>query len=359
MLPFSRFFLSIATAAAMLTVASPAQAAALCEWPTTTGPLQFTHNLTGMKWVARDAPFGSKIFATGTTGVSGSGVVLKCNNDGSERLTADMGTPLAIAPGTFRVDGKDVTGKVLQTSIPGVGLYLELGGYLNGAASNTFMANDRGIGAIPFVGENQRFMTPTFMEMRSLSIKYMALIKTGSIPAGIHSFNQEVVRGVVSHVGDAVRLQLSGQVQQAQCTLRANAVSANPVQLGRHDIGDFKGQGTTTNPVDFSITLNDCEDDPAGSVARAFMHLKGVDGSVPIDRDLGLFTLTADSTASGIGIQVLRSDNTPLKLEEYVDMGSLKPGITRLDLRARYYQTDAVVAPGEAKGALNFTIEYR
>jgi len=89
------------------------------------------------------------------------------------------------------------------------------------------------------------------------------------------------------------------------------------------------------------------------------MHLKGVDGSVPIDRDLGLFTLTADSTASGIGIQVLRSDNTPLKLEEYVDMGSLKPGITRLDLRARYYQTDAVVAPGEAKGALNFTIEYR
>ncbi|MNN68104.1 Type-1 fimbrial protein, A chain precursor [compost metagenome] len=152
---------------------------------------------------------------------------------------------------------------------------------------------------------------------------------------------------------------MGGQVRQAQCTLRANAVSANPVQLGTHDIADFTGQGSTSDPVDFYITLNDCEDDPAGSVARAFMRLGGVDGSVPVDRDLGLFTLTTDSSARGIGIQVMRSDNTPLKLEEFVDMVPLTPSITRLDLRARYYQTEASVTPGEAKGALNFTIEYR
>lgn len=252
-----------------------------------------------------------------------------------------------------------MTGKVLQTSIPGVGLYLELGGFLNGVASNTFQANDGGIGAIPYVGENGRKMTPSPLEMRNLIIKYMALIKTGPIPAGTSSFNQEVVRGVVSDVGDAVRLTLGGQVQQAQCTLKANAVSANPVQLGTHDIADFTGQGSTSDPVDFYITLNDCEDDPAGSVARAFMRLNGVDGSVPVDRDLGLFTLTSDSSASGIGIQVLRSDNNPLKLEEFVDMVPLTPGNTRIDLRARYYQTEATVTPGEAKGALNFTIEYR
>ncbi|MFJ4433950.1 fimbrial protein [Pseudomonas sp. NPDC089395] len=360
MLPFSRFFLSIATATAMLTLASPAQADALCEWPTTTGPLQFTHNLAGMKWVARDAPIGSKIFSATSTGVAGPGFALKCDNDGSRRLTANMSTPLPIAPGTFPpVDGKDVTGKVMQTSIPGVGLYMELGGFLNGTDSTSFLPNDGGIGAIPYIGENQRNMSPSFMLMRTLIIKYMALIKTGPIPAGMHSFNQEVIRGVVSDVGDAVRLNLGGQVQQAQCTLRANAVSANPVQLGRHDIGDFKGQGTTTNPVDFFITLNDCEDDPAGSVARAFMRLDGVHGSVPVDRDMGLFTLNNDSDASGIGIQVLRSDNTPLKLEEFVDMVALTPGITRLDLRARYYQTEPTVTPGDATGSLNFTIEYR
>lgn len=356
---FSRYFIGIAAAATMMTLSSQAHALG-CQWPTTTGPLQFTHNLGGMKWVARDAPVGSKIYSATSTGVLGPGFALKCDNDGSLSLTANMGTPLPVAPGTFPpVDGKDVTGKVLQTTIPGVGLYLELGGFLNASSSNSFQANDGGIGAVPYVGENSRDMRPAFLQMTNLTIKYMALIKTGPIPPGISSFNQEVVRGVVSDVGDAVRLTLGGQVQQAQCTVRADAVSANPVQLGTHDIADFTGQGSKTNPVDFFITLSDCEDDPAGSVARAFMRLDGVDGSVPVDRDIGLFTLTTDSTASGIGIQVLRSNNTPLKLEEFVDMVALTPGTLRLDLRARYYQTQAKVTPGEAKGALNFTIEYR
>ena len=358
---FSRYFIGIAAAATMMTLSSQAHALG-CEWPTARGPLQFTHNIADIKWVARDAPVGSKIYSATTTGVVGPGFILKCDNDGTLSLTANMGTPLPVARGTFHtVDGKDVTGKVLQTSIPGVGLYLELGGFLNADidTSNAFHANDGGIGAVPYVGENQQDMRPSSMEMKNLSIKYMALIKTGPIPPGVSSFNQEVVRGVVSDVGDAVRLTLSGKVQQAQCTLRADAVSANPVQLKTHDIAVFKGPGSHSDPVDFYITLNKCEDDKAGSVARAFMRLDGVDGSVPVNRDLGVFTLTTDSSASGIGIQVMRSDNTPLKLEEFVDMVPLTPGITRLDLRAQYYQTEATVTPGEAKGALNFTIEYR
>lgn len=356
---FSRYFIGIAAATTLMTLSSQALALG-CQWPTTPGPLQFTRNLSGPKWVARDAPVGSKIYSSNTTGILGPGFALRCDNDGSLLLTASMNTPLPIASGTFPpVDGRDVTGKVLQTSVPGVGLYLELGGFLNAISSNAFLANDGGIGAVPYIGENQRNMSPSPLIMENLTIKYMALIKTGAIPAGTSTFNQEVVRGVVSDVGDAVRLTLAGQVQQAQCTLKADAVSANPVQLGTHDIADFTGQGSTTNPVDFFITLSDCEDDPAGSVSRAFMRLDGVDGSTPIDRDRGIFTLTTDSTANGIGIQVLRSDNTPLRLEEFVDMVGVTPGITRLDLRARYYQTDAAVTPGEAKGALNFTLEYR
>ena len=356
---FSRYFIGIAAAATMMTLSTQAHALG-CEWPTATGPLQFTHNLGAMKWVARDAPVGSKIYSATSTGVIGPGFALKCDNDGTLNLTANMGTPLPVAPGTFPpVDGKDVTGKVLQTSIPGVGLYLELGGFLNAGASNAFLANDGGIGAIPYVGENARNMTPSDLEMKNLIIKYMALIKTGPIPTGVSSFNQEVVRGVVSDVGDAVRLTLGGRVQQAQCTIGADAVSANPVQLGTHDIADFTGPGSHSDPVDFYITLNQCKDDEASSVARAFMRLDGVDGSVPVDRDRGLFTLTSGSSASGIGIQVLRSDNNPLKLEEFVDMVPLTRDITRIDLRAQYFQTEATVTPGEAKGALNFTIEYR
>jgi len=357
---FSRHFIGIAAAATLMTLSSQALADSKCDWETTLGPLQFARSLGGPLWVARDAPKGSKIYSADFIGVPGPGFFLICDNEGDRLLTANMNTPLPIAPGPFPdVDGKSVDGKVLQTSIPGVGLYIELGSFLNAPASNAFQANDNGVGAVPYIGENQQKMLPVAMRMGNLFIKYVALIKTDAIPPGVHTFNQEVVRGAITDVGDAVRLTLTGQVQQAQCTLKADAVSANPVQLGTHDLAQFTGQGSTTNPVDFFITLSDCEDDPAGSVSRAFMRLDGVDGSIPVDRDRGIISLTTDSTANGIGIQVLRSDNTPLRLEEFVDMVGVTPGITRLDLRARYYQTDARVTPGEAKGALNFTIEYR
>ncbi|MFJ4457443.1 fimbrial protein [Pseudomonas sp. NPDC089392] len=356
---FPRLHLSLAALAAMLSFTSQAHAALGCAWETTTGPINFVTDY-GTNWVPLDAPVGSKIASFPLRNLGGSGPVLLCDNDGSLVLTANITSPLPPAPGTFPpIDGKNVTGKVLQTNVPGVGLYLELGSFMNGTVSNTFKATDGGIGAVPYVGENRENMNPTSMRMQALQIKYAALIKTGTIPPGPMQVNQQVIRGVISDVGEAVILNLSAGIQQAQCTLKADAVSANPVQLGRHDIAEFIGEHTTTKPIDFFITLSDCEDDPAGSVARAFMRLDGVDGSVPIDRDLGLFSLTTDSSATGLGIQVLRSDNTPLKLEEFIDMAAITPGTMRFDLRARYYQTAPAVTPGEAKGALNFTIEYR
>ena len=357
---FSRFNLSIAALAAMLSLSGQAHAIAECKWESTAGPMEFATDL-GSYYVPFNAPVGSKIGSLTLRNMGTTSAVLLCENDGSGLLTANITSPLSPAPGTFpEIDGKNVNGKVFQTSIPGVGLYMEFGGYLNGTVSNEFKGNDGGIGAVPFIGENREMMIPTNMRMQTLRIKYAALIKTGNIPAGPQFIaNQNVMQGVVSDVGSAINLRINATVTQAQCTLRPDAVSANPVQLGSHDIAKFTGLNTTTNPVDFSITLNDCVDAPAGSVARAFMRLDGVSGSVPLDRDLGLFSLTTDSSASGIGIQVLRSDNTPLKLEEFIDMAAIIPGTMNFELRAQYYQTAPTVTPGTAKGALNFTIEYR
>lgn len=355
-----RFTLTLAALLPLLPASSQVHAVIGCEWESTTGPMVLAKDV-GSFWVPRDAQIGTKIGSINRTTIPAPpGIVLVCDNDGTRILTASMNTPLPIEPGTFPpIDGNDPTGKVLKTSIPGVGLYLQLDSPVNGFADNHFIDTNGGVGAVPFVGENDKNMSPTHLRAQMLAIKYAALIKTGTIAPGVHAFNQEVVRGVLSDIGDAIRINLSGQVQQAQCTLRADAVSANPVNLGTHDVRLFQGVGSTTAAVDFHITLSDCEDDPAGSVARAFMRLDGVQGSVPLDRDRGLFSLTSDSDAKGFGIQVLRSDNTPVKLEEFVDMAALSPGLMRLDLRAQYYQTDAQVTPGLAKGALNFTINYR
>ncbi|WP_410953376.1 fimbrial protein [Pseudomonas sp. S1(2024)] len=37
----------------------------------------------------------------------------------------------------------------------------------------------------------------------------------------------------------------------------------------------------------------------------------------------------------------------------------LSPGDLTLNFQARYYQTAPTVTPGEANGALNFTVTYR
>lgn len=363
MLNLKRLGLATAVLAALFSTTQHAHAVALCEWRDGVGPLEFSTSLPAF-WVPRDAAVGTVIGRIPRRPLTDtSGTKLFCDNDGSITLVANMTTPLPIAPGSFPpLDGaKDLTGKVLQTSIPGVGLYIELGSPVHGAANNYFSADD-GRPAVPFRAVNQQAMTPNALLADFLDVTLAALIKTGDIPPGPHNFDQLVVQGTVAdamNVMNAYRLNVSGQVQQAQCSLKSDAVSADPVQLGTHDVGDFKGVGTTTAPTDFHITLSDCEDDPSGSVARAYMRLDGVEGSAPIDRDRGLFSLTADSTASGLGIQILRSDNRPLKLEDDVEMVTLVPGTTRIDLRAQYYQTDAHVTAGVAKGALNFTINYR
>lgn len=57
---------------------------------------------------------------------------------------------------------------------------------------------------------------------------------------------------------------------------------------------------------------------------------------------------------------MLQADGiTPFRLEEDVAVKPLSPGDIALDFQARYYQTDPIVTPGEANGALNFTITYR
>ncbi|MDY4309722.1 fimbrial protein [Pseudomonas putida] len=106
------------------------------------------------------------------------------------------------------------------------------------------------------------------------------------------------------------------------------------------------------------MTLNDCESDASGGT-QAYIRLDGANGSKPIDVDKGVFSLSSGSGATGIGIQVLHADGRPFRLEEEVAVMPLSPGDLTLNFQARYYQTAPTVTPGEANGALNFTVTYR
>jgi len=345
------------TAAALLALASNVHALPNCTWEGASGPMSYTIDL-GTPWIARDAPVGSIIGTVRSlTTPEAQGRRIRCDNDGSGMLVFQATPTAPLHPDPLPpVNGWNVDGKVIETGIPGVGLYIRLGFPFSGGASNAFTPTDDV--AIPYRGEHTGDVGATPLQINYLYSTH-TLIKTGPIPAGPQNFSKQMARSQITDLGDALNIHVSGGVHQAQCTLKANPVSADPVQLGNHSVADFSGPGSTTTATDFHITLSDCEDDPNGSIARAYIRLEGARTSSPLLPALGVFSLSSQSTATGIGIQVLRSDNSPMPLQQDEPITPLASGNMRLDFKARYYQTGAQVTPGLAEGSLDFTVSYR
>lgn len=348
----------LCTAFAMLAFAGQAYAAPSCTWASTAGPLSYYIDL-GAPWVARDAPIGTLIgtvqtFATPEV----TGREIRCVNDGTGTLTFQASPTGALYPGPLpQVGPWDVNGKVMETGIMGVGLYIRLGFPFNGAGSNTFTPTDDV--AIPYTGENNRDSGVTPLQIKEL-YSTMALIKTGPIPTGRQFFSGQMVRSQISFLGDALNIHVSGVVQQAHCTLLANPVSANPVQLGTYTLADFTGPGSYTDAKDFYVTLSDCRDDPAGGIASAYIRLEGAKGSVPLEPAQGVFSLdNKPGSATGIGIQLLRSNDSPMPLQQDEAVTPLVVDKTVLHFKARFFQTAPTVTAGPANGALDFTMTYR
>ncbi|MDZ3990532.1 fimbrial protein [Pseudomonas sp. Teo4] len=337
---------------------SPSQAYARvgCAWVGASGPVSHSVNL-GDFWVPRDAKVGT-VIGSRVREVARDPLnrEIRCDNDGTGTLTFFMPPSVPVFGGPLPdVNGWDVTGKVLETGIPGVGLYVRLNHPYTGA-NNAFRPVDDV--AIPYEGRNSVNISPTPLVVNDLSANYY-LIKTGPIPSGPTRFNKQMATGTITDLGSALHLSVGAGVNQAQCTLKADAVSDNPVPLGSHDTAVFTKPGDVSPAVNFHITLSDCEDDPAGSVARAHIRLEGALGSNVIDPTLGLFSLNDSKPAEGIAIQLLRNDSSPMTLEQDEPVTWLAIGNTRLDFKARYYQVAPKVSAGPANGALNFTISYR
>ncbi|SUF08878.1 fimbrial protein-like protein [Pseudomonas putida] len=312
----------------------------------------------GTFWVPRDAPVGALIGKANLFARNEQGTTLQCFYNPVIPVTARLLNTAPLFSGSLPpVDGKNVDGHVLQTNIPGVGVYIDMGIPYNGASSNSFTPDDGT--AIPYSGA----MTQDTVFAAQLSaINGQALfIKTGDIDPGPQRVSGEMFHGFVHDLGKVLDYRLTATVNRAQCTLKADAVSADPVLLGDHKVDDFKGVGTHTPATPFHITLNDCQDNSTPGAKRAdiYLQLDGVRGSSAIDPDQGLFSLTTTSDAAGIGIQILRGDGSPMPLEADQLVKELDVGLTRLDFQARYVQTAPTVKPGVAEGALNFTITYR
>jgi type 1 fimbria pilin len=306
-------------------------------------------------YVPRDAPIGSLI---------DYGVV---NYDGTTRRTcADKlvvhemltGPRLASMPvATDPANGQPYGEHLYATGVPGVGLGVSHG-------SGKWCESP----GVPYWGQilfpfTARSCSGATYETRV----YYALYKTGPIEPGVHTLNQPAFR-VVFDGAVQTSLTLAQTVTVAGCAMPDVADNQIEVALPATQVKDFSGPGTAGPPQLFSISMHSCV---RGSYATSYpwnyfqgnyahVRLDPARGSALIDASQGIVGLKPDSTAKGIGVQILKDDNSAMQLGTEVQIRHVEDGITQLPFFASYVQIDDDPPEGgSAHATVSFTVTFR
>ncbi|RDK08675.1 type 1 fimbrial protein [Cupriavidus lacunae] len=125
--------------------------------------------------------------------------------------------------------------------------------------------------------------------------------------------------------------------------------------LGTHDSKEFSGQGSAASATAFNIALNNCPSG-IGSVKYQVDAVTSV-----LDASKSVVALTATSTATGVGVQVLDNAGNVLPLGQPIAFAGYNSsgGNFTIPLKARYYQTGSRVTGGTADSAMTFTMNYQ
>ncbi|AMP05328.1 fimbrial protein [Collimonas pratensis] len=152
-----------------------------------------------------------------------------------------------------------------------------------------------------------------------------------------------------------INVKNGGFIQNVGCTVDADsknkAVTLNSLATNKFTgIGDSQGE----KPFNLKVT---CPAEPP----NLKIQFDGIEDSSKI---AGTLALSNDSTASGVGIQLLHGEGQPVQLGKFESptyktqpKGQKKYTIT-MDFSARYIQTKPYVKPGNANSTASFTLQY-
>jgi len=195
------------------------------------------------------------------------------------------------------------------------------------------------------------------------------LIKLGPIRAG--TLSAESLIGIWDAAGSDVAyafLRLGGSVSiKPVVPPTCSFASKGPVQapLGNVSATSFKGVGSTSAARPFSIDLT-CKGGDGKTSIDAYVTL--TDATDTGNRS-NVLTLSSDSQAKGVGIEVLSGttvlgygpDSNAAGNANQWKAGTVSAGTSSysIPLTTRYVQTEAVVTPGSANGRATFTMSYQ
>ncbi len=340
---------------ALALAAAPAMAA--CTWESNNGtPKQLTL-AAGTVFAPRDVPIGTTLNNNAPIRTVPFNDRLVCGL--VARYSTTLIGPLAtnIPVDVVRVPASSL----LQTNVPGVGLAI----YMTGFATQWQGQADNPSRFVPF--ELNLNISYALSGMSGALMRY-TLVKTGDIAPGTHTINQLVAKGD-SDRGHIFDLTFTATVTVAGCSMPTAPGDQITVPMGTWEKRVFNGKNSTTPAQPFAITLNSCI---AGSnyPSNANGYFNGNYANIQIDGNKtsnildaanGILSLSSDSTAQGVAIQVLRNDNTPMNLGQPVRLTQIVNGTTTVPLKARYIQTadGPTPTPGSANGYASFSVTYR
>lgn len=178
------------------------------------------------------------------------------------------------------------------------------------------------------------------------------LVKIGSVAVGQVVPGGAIADFVTGNTGTVLieELSLSQDIHINQPTCTTHDVV---VDMGQHNSG-FAGPNTRLTPVHASIALDEC---PAEVNSVSYR----LDPTGPYDGASSLVQLSNDSTATGVAVQILDSNSSPLPLGQDIQFADYYPGggSFRIPFNVAYYQVDNTVQGGTANASLTFTLTYQ
>lgn len=300
----------------------------------------------GTIYVPRDLADGKDITSEIKASFEDGPYHLFCFGNGSVKMNGD--NPLV--PGSAYI---------YQTNIPGVGIRYRV----NDIYPPAWFTQTEEYPRLPL-----RIRSGWFdRRVTELPYIYATLVKTGPIAVGAHTISSTKISAFADQGKTSWRMftgTVSGTIIRSECTL-PTASKTITVLMGAARRTDFSGKDSVLDARNIQIPLTDCMGDSSvknRQLTKIHLRLDGVKGSTSLDATRGILGLTTDSVASGLGVQVLTSDNTAFPLNVAKEVITLVPGATTIKLKARYIQTSSDPQgpqPGTANAAANFTLTYQ
>jgi major type 1 subunit fimbrin (pilin) len=181
-------------------------------------------------------------------------------------------------------------------------------------------------------------------------VKAANITNAQKIPSGILGYYQ---------IGDVSALAMS--IQGTAVLPQSCETPDVKVDMGENDLSQFSEFGKHTDPVGFSVKVNNC---PQG-INKITYTLSPTPNSPIIGTGSGIVRLNQNSTAKGIALQLLDSNQTPVEFDKayLFSSYSAEGGNYSIPLNAQYIRTvptgnQGGLDPGMRAGSANAEIWF-